>query len=702
MERSTILIAVSILVLLAAGPVLGVDIAPHVINYQGRLLDDMGNPVEGTVSMVFTIYGSADGNDVIWQETHSNVQIADGLFQVLLGDGDVSMPVDDAVFSEAQRWLGVRVGQQPEVIPRTRLAAVPYSERVNTVDQASAGVLTGTLQLEQALDKNGLLEDAKLIILGNAGDSVIVSPTEDIGLRVTDDQGDDAVLITGSPSGGAVRVTASDAAKASGQTLNSVEISPGESIVLRAVDANDDNAVLITADQSGGTILVTASDAAKSTIMRTVQISPSDNVVLRATEANQDDVVLITANESGGAILVTASDAAKANPDNITGSVVINEQGIFIINDQDQDTTLSIMANGDIVGDGQLAMGENSSNTGDGSTVLGLNNTASGNFSTVAGGQYNDVQSDYSAILGGFADTITASGDYSYLFGIGSSLASDSTFMVDLPHIRFGDESSGYEFPIMDGSAGQMLATDGSGQLDWTTPDFDGAGWENENNAVYLNDDNDSVGIGTVSPTEKLDVVGNIHASGTIASGNSISVDGGNHEIISDEQLAFRADDGFYFTDEGGEENLNLSVGRLINTSTGAYLSDDGIWTNNPDCSDLRNVSATDQQLLLDKIAALPIKQWNSASQTDVAHVGPTAADLKAIFGVGDGQSLSTVDPVGIALAAIKVLYQNMQLQQQQLQQISELQSQLSDLEQLKSQVAQMQTLIDNLSKARE
>ncbi len=702
MERSTIILAVGLLALLASVPLLGADIAPNVINYQGRLLDDMGNPVEGTVAMVFTIYGSADGNDIIWQETHSNVQIEDGLFQVLLGTGDIPVPVDDAVFSAAERWLGVRVGQQPEVIPRTRLAAVPYSERVNTIDQASAGVLTGTLQLEQALDKNGLLEDAKLVILGNAGDSVIVSPAEDIGLRVTDDQGDDAVLITGSPSGGTVLVTASDAAKASGQTIGSVEIAPGDNVVLKAVNADQDNAVLITADQSGGTIMVTASDAAKAAITRTVQISPSNNIVLRATESNQDDVVLITADQSGGAILVTASDAAKANPNTITGSVIINQQGIFILNDQSQDTTLSIMSNGDIVGNGQIAMGENSSNTGDGSAVLGLDNSASGNHSTVAGGQHNEVQSDYSAILGGFADTITASAAYSYLFGIGSTLSSDSTFMIDMPHIRFGDEATGYEFPTADGSAGQMLETNGSGQLDWTTPDFDGGGWESESNAVHLSDGSDSVGVGTVMPTEKLDVVGNIHASGTIASGNSISVDGVNHEIVSDEQLDFRAEDGFYFTDEVGGKNPDKSVGRLINTSTGAYLSDDGIWTNNPECNDLQNFSGTDQQQLLDKIAVLPIMQWNSATQADVAHIGPTAADLKAIFGVGDGQSLSTVDPVGIALAAIQMLIQNMQLQQQQLQRIGKLQSQLSDLEQLKSQVAKMQAVIDNLNKAQE
>jgi hypothetical protein len=100
----------------------------------------------------------------------------------------------------------------------------------------------------------------------------------------------------------------------------------------------------------------------------------------------------------------------------------------------------------------------------------GYYNTASGDRSTVAGGVENQAAGDYSAILGGYADTIAATGDYSYLFGINSNLTQDSTFMVDLPHIRFGKESGGYEFPTADGSSGQALVTNGSGQVSWGAP----------------------------------------------------------------------------------------------------------------------------------------------------------------------------------------------------------------------------------------
>ncbi|MCP4582297.1 MAG: hypothetical protein GY839_11845 [candidate division Zixibacteria bacterium] len=57
--------------------------------------------------------------------------------------------------------------------------------------------------------------------------------------------------------------------------------------------------------------------------------------------------------------------------------------------------------------------------------------------------------------------------NYSQLFGLEADLSQDSTFNVNMPHIRFGDDTDGYEFPTRDGTADQILMTDGSGQLHW-------------------------------------------------------------------------------------------------------------------------------------------------------------------------------------------------------------------------------------------
>lgn len=55
--------------------------------------------------------------------------------------------------------------------------------------------------------------------------------------------------------------------------------------------------------------------------------------------------------------------------------------------------------------------------------------------------------------------------------------------------------------------------------------------------ALFVDDDG-NVGIGTISPTERLDVDGNVRAAGTIVSGNSITIDGLTDEIRSSGSLA--------------------------------------------------------------------------------------------------------------------------------------------------------------------
>ncbi len=162
-------------------------------------------------------------------------------------------------------------------------------------------------------------------------------------------------------------------------------------------------------------------------------------------------------------------------------------------------------ANGDYctVGGGRVNKAYNTAAT----VAGGWLNEAGGQYSAVLGGAENNAGGDYSAILGGHGNTIMASGDYSFLFGIGGSLSADSTFMVDMPHIRFGDEATGYEFPTADGSAGQVMATNGSGQLSWTTGGSGGGGgWTDDGTVVRLDTGTDEVGVGTVTPDAKLHV----------------------------------------------------------------------------------------------------------------------------------------------------------------------------------------------------
>jgi Chaperone of endosialidase/Head domain of trimeric autotransporter adhesin len=61
---------------------------------------------------------------------------------------------------------------------------------------------------------------------------------------------------------------------------------------------------------------------------------------------------------------------------------------------------------------------------------------------------------------------------------------------------------------------------------------------------------------------------------------------------------------------------------------------------------------------VLSRIAAMPVKEWNYKSQdASIRHVGPTAQDFHAAFGLGENPlRINTIDADGIALAAVRAL----------------------------------------------
>ncbi len=96
---------------------------PRLVNVQGKLTDSSGDPVsDGTYSVRFTIYDAATGGNSKWQSTRS-VGTLDGLFSVQLGS---STTLPDTVFNHPDRWLGIKVGTDDEMLPRQRFTAVPY------------------------------------------------------------------------------------------------------------------------------------------------------------------------------------------------------------------------------------------------------------------------------------------------------------------------------------------------------------------------------------------------------------------------------------------------------------------------------------------------------------------------------------------------------------------------------------------------
>ena len=103
-------------------PTASADVPPTV-THQGRLFDAVGVPVTGNFEVLFAIYDAIDAPAPIWSETH-NIDIDEGYFSASLG----SIAVFDAtVFDGSVRWIGITVGNDPEMGPRVEVASVPYA-----------------------------------------------------------------------------------------------------------------------------------------------------------------------------------------------------------------------------------------------------------------------------------------------------------------------------------------------------------------------------------------------------------------------------------------------------------------------------------------------------------------------------------------------------------------------------------------------
>lgn len=107
---------------------------PSQISYQGYLVDEAGQPINGSVALQFNIFAEAAGGTSFWQENHASVPVNDGYFTVYLGS---VTPLTAAVFNQPTRYLQVSVdtGDGLLTLPRQQFAAVPYALQADAAAQ---------------------------------------------------------------------------------------------------------------------------------------------------------------------------------------------------------------------------------------------------------------------------------------------------------------------------------------------------------------------------------------------------------------------------------------------------------------------------------------------------------------------------------------------------------------------------------------
>ena len=716
---------------------------PPLINYQGVLFNAYGTLLpNATKDMTFTIYDDEIAGNVKWTEIQAGVTTDDnGVFSVLLGS---VIPIQEVVFEEPDRWLGIKVGTDPEITPRMRLVTVPYAFRVSTVDGATGGNVFGNLQLHSILTVGNTTGDVGLIEVTDGSATTIVADglTQRVGIG------------TPSPTeklhvfGGGLRLENSsfqleDGSQGAGFVLTSDAAGVGTWLPAAAGADNDwtlgtfGNDVLFTMGEWGiareGNILFgdhdsthtnfgvanTTGSAGQHRKYATVSgglenTASGGGATVGGGSGNTASDIYTTVG--GGVNNVASWDYATVGggKSNIAsrGRATVGG-GQFNIASQEFATVGGGLSNhathnyttigggfGNTASGIRTTIGGGNDNRASGKFATvggGLENTASGDSATVGGGSYNLASGDNATVGGGQHDTAsglwstvgggyrnTASGDSATVGGGTRNLASghaatvgggaNDTAIGDWATVGGGQRNS----------AKSSWSTVGGGQVNTASGTYTtiGGGRSNLANVTYATVgggfNNSASGQYATVPGGSGNVAtgSNSFAAGAGARANHIGsfvwadVAGGPFNSTAPNQFNVRASGGTRIF-----SNPSLSAGvRLFPNASG--------WAGVSDSALKRNIREVDYQEILEKLAELPISQWSYKAQDEsIEHVGPMAQDFYRLFGLGeDDRYITTLDPDGIALAAIKALYERSK-----------------EVDQLRTEIEEMKVLIQEI-----
>jgi hypothetical protein len=114
-------------------------------------------------------------------------------------------------------------------------------------------------------------------------------------------------------------------------------------------------------------------------------------------------------------------------------------------------------------------------------------------------------------------------------------------------------------------------------------------------------------------------------------------------------------------------------------STTGVQLVAGGSqWLSLSDVRTKHRFRELDGDDILARIARMPVTEWSYLAQDDaIRHIGPTAQDFHAAFGLGeDPLRIGTLDADGVALAGVKALEARSRAQEER---IAALERQLAD-----------------------
>ena len=157
MKAGKILLILPALLILATLLASGQSV-PQLINYQGRLTNASGQPLDGvSVDLTFRFYSAETAGAIYLAVSQPGVQVSKGVYNVLIGSGAITPGTESTLAGVFQKhgevWMSVQVGNDSEMIPRSLITSVPYAFRAQSID---ASAIYAALEADPDHDSDGI------------------------------------------------------------------------------------------------------------------------------------------------------------------------------------------------------------------------------------------------------------------------------------------------------------------------------------------------------------------------------------------------------------------------------------------------------------------------------------------------------------------------------------------------------------------
>lgn len=192
-------------------------------------------------------------------------------------------------------------------------------------------------------------------------------------------------------------------------------------------------------------------------------------------------------------------------------------------------------------------------------------------------------------------------------------------------------------------------------------------------NAQMHVDANGNVGVGTMNPISKMDILGDDAAVGT---NNTTSIYVTNNSVTSAGRVMLALENNG--TPRFSFNNTSIADGRWVfsvgvdasyriskaDTAVAEFRIDaigdvyaQGTFNTLSDRDSKTEIQNLDSNEILEKVVSLPLSSWSYKDNPSVRHIGPMAQDFYASFKLGgNDKSIATIDATGVALSAIQAL----------------------------------------------